>query len=336
MNDKIKGKVSYYNDVNDTTSQSWVGFDDILDFIKYSPNNLISLTKELNSLYATDKDMYKQKKKQLPMICASGCFSYRNGNISNLKEYSNILILDFDWELPNPTEIEDFKQKLIYYATPLHIYAVWKSPAKGIKAAMIHNNRESAYHTELFINIKEALYPRTPQLDMTAKDIARACFLCHDSNIFINTDPNLEEYQFSHNPQFQAQHTHQCNPGVHYSYGQFQHTSQEILMNKGWQLSCSDKTLMNKIIKRCNASNPDYYKDGNRHQEVLRRATLYCKDGVLYDNAVASLIGQFGENSRAGLNNNDIESMVNSCYNKARTEFGVERQAFIQKSKVLN
>lgn len=336
MNDKIKGKVSYYNNANDTTSQSWVGLDDILNFIKDSPNTLINLTKELNSIYWTDKDRYKQNKKQLPMVCASGCFSYRNGNLSNLKEYSNVLILDFDWENPYPMEIEEFRQKLIYYATPLHIYAVWKSPAKGLKAAMIHNNRESAYHTELFINIKENLYPRTPQLDMTGKDIARTCFICHDPNVFINTDPNLEEYQFSHNPQFQAHQISQSSPGVHSSYGQFQHRSQEIMMNKGWQLSCSDKTLMNKIIKSCNASNPDYYKDGNRHQEVLRRATLYCKDGVLYENAVASLIGQFGENSRAGLNNNDIESMVNSCYNKARAEFGIERQTFIQKSKRQN
>lgn len=333
MNDKIKGKVSYYKDANDTTSQSWVELDEVLSFIKCSPDKLINLTKELNILYTIDKDKYKQKKKQLPMICASGCFSYRNGNLSNLKAYSNVLILDFDWEYPDPAEIENFRQKLIAYATPLHIYAIWKSPAKGIKAAMIHNNRESAYHSELFNSIKDNLFSHTPQLDMTGRDIARACFLCNDSNLYINTDPNLEEFQFSHNPQFQPHHTKLCNPGVHSSDCQFKHTTQEILMNKGWQLSCSDKTLMNKIIKSCNAYNPDYYKDGNRHQEVLRRATLYCKDGVLYENAVTSIIGQFGDNSRAGLNNNDIESMINSCYHKARAEFGVERQTFIRKSK---
>lgn len=329
MNDKIKGRVSYYNNVCDTTSKSWVGFEDILNFIKCSPDNLINLTKELNSLYSIDEDLYKQKKRQLPMICASGCFTYRNGDLSNLNEYSNILILDFDWEKPNPVEIEAFRHKLIYYATQLHIYAIWKSPAKGIKAAMIHNNKESAYHTELFNSIKDNLYYHTPQLDMTGKDIARACFLCHDSNLFINTDPNLEEYPFSHNPNYQSELIPTHNQGSHSSYGQFKHTAQEILMNKGWQLSCSDKTLMNKIIKSCNASNPDYYKDGNRHREVLRRATLYCKDGVLYDNAVVSLIGQFGEKSHASLNNNDIESMVNSCYNKARNEFGTKRQEYL-------
>lgn len=76
-------------------------------------------------------------------------------------------------------------------------------------------------------------------------------------------------------------------------------------------------------------TNPDYYKDGNRHKEVLRRATLYCKNGILYENAIVSLVGQFGEKSRAGLNDADICSMVNSCYNKARQDFGVDRANYV-------
>jgi len=331
MNDKIKGRVSYYTDASDTTSQSWVEFDDVLSFIKQSPDYLINLTNELNHLYTIDENEYKHKKKQLPMICGSGCFFYRNGDLANLKDYSNILILDFDWDNPNAIEIEHFRQKLIQYATPLHIYAVWKSPAKGLKAAMIHNNTESAYHIELFNSVKDNLYPNTTQFDMKCRDISRTCYLCHDSNLFINPDPNLTEYEFVHNPNYQVPTT--ISHGSHSYHGKFQHTSQEIMMNKGWQMTCSDKTLMNKIIKASNGSNPDYYKDGNRHSEVLRRAILYCKDGVLYDNAVASLIGQFGEKSKAALNNSDIESMVNSCYHKSRAEFGTERQTFLSKSR---
>lgn len=163
MNKTIKGKVSYYYNVSDSTSQCWVGFDVVLDLIKDSPIWLIELTNDVRQLYATDNDAYKEKKKLLPMICASGCFKYRDGNPTNLIEYSNILILDFDWDIPDPTEIEAFRQQLIRYATPLHIYAIWKSPAKGLKVAMIHSNRESALHTELFNQVKEQLYPRIPQ-----------------------------------------------------------------------------------------------------------------------------------------------------------------------------
>ena len=334
MINKIKGNISYYNDASDSTSQCWVEFDKILSLIKESPQWLIDLTDNIKQCYSISNTAYKETKKLLPMICPSGRFKYRDGQPSNLIEYSNILILDFDWENPDKAVIENFRQQLIRYATPLHIYAIWKSPAKGLKVAMLHSNRDSAFHTELFNQVKDNLYPRTPQLDMKCKDITRACFICHDPDLFVNIDPDLDEFQFHHNPSYlpPVSVSNQSIP-QHTTYGQFQHTSQEILMNKGWQLTCTDKKLMNMLVKSCNAANPEYYKDGNRHTEVLRRAILYCKDGILYENAVWSLTGQFGEDSRAELKNDDIESMVNSCYNKARAEFGTERNAFIGSRK---
>lgn len=333
MNKVIKGKMSLYSNAKDTSSKNYIDFIDILKLIKYSPQWLIEMTEDLKGLYSKDQSEYKKKKTKLPLFCPSGCFSYRNSDPSNLITYSNILVLDFDWNDPDPYEIENFRKKLIQYATPLHIYAIWKSPAKGIKAAMLHSNTDSGFHTELFIQVKNKLYSKTPQLDMTCKDIGRACFLCHDPDLFINKDPNLKEYQFQHDPSYNISNNSE-NVGInHKSYGQFQHTSQEIMINKGWQLKCSDKKLLNMIVRSCNISNPEYFKDGNRHKEVLRRATLYCKDGVLYENALWSLIGQFGDKSKAELNNADIESMVRSCYHKARSEFGKERENFINRHR---
>ena len=328
MNTKPKGKVSLYRDASDTTSQNFVELDDILTQIRQPPEWIARLTQELNRLFYIDKDAYREEKRRLPMFCASGCFSYRNGNLSNLIGYSNILILDFDWDEPDPAEIEAFREQLIHYATPLHLYAIWKSPAKGIKAALLHNNRNPEYHTELFTDIKNSLFPRTKVFDMTGKDISRACYLPYDPGIFINTDPGLEEYQFTHDPSFRSPSSMSQPKTVS---ERFEHTPEERERHKWYEMICSDKTLMNKMIRTFNAANPDYYKDGNRHKEVLRRATLYCKNGVLYENAVTSLVGQFGEKSRASLKNADIESMVNSCYNKARGEFGVSRATFLKK-----
>ena len=83
------------------------------------------------------------------------------------------------------------------------------------------------------------------------------------------------------------------------------------------------------LIKDFNSNNPDYYKDGNRHSEVKRRAVIYCKDGILYENAVWSLCGQFGKNSKAGLNDEDVRGMVSGCYKNARGEFGCERERYL-------
>lgn len=329
MNNMTKGKVTFFKTIDEPFHKEWFEFDDILNVIKHSPNWLIEYTEQVRQAYQTDKILYKQLKKSLlPVICPSGCFNYRNSDPSNLVEYSNILILDFDWENPDPVVIENFRQSLIHYSTRLHLYAVWKSPAKGVKAALLHNNTDSAYHTELFISVKNKLFPRTDALDMTGKDVCRACYLSHDPDLFINTDPNLTEYQFQHDPNYYVQPT---QTGQHQAYRNFSHTPEEIAKNKLWQIGYTDKTLMNMIIKACNAADPDYYKDGHRHKEVMRRAIFYCKDGILFENALWSLIGQFGENSRAGLNNADIESMVNSCYNKARADFGVDRVTFLSK-----
>lgn len=328
-------KVSVYKNPSDTISQNWADLDDVLYQIQHSPLWIEKLTQELNILYYQDKKAYKERKKALPLFSASGCFTYRNGDISNLLEYSDLLILDFDWENPEPKIIEEFKEKLIHYATPLHLYAIWKSPAKGVKAALIHDNTNPVYHTELFYSVKDNLFHNTPQYDMSGQDLSRTCFICHDPDLFINTDQMLTPYHFVHNPSFILPSSVSNSESTHTSYGQFQHTSQEIERNRWYQLVCTDKTLMNKMIRSFNAANPNYNKNGNRHSEVLRRATLYCKNGILYENAVISLVGQFGEKSRAGLKNADIRSMVNSCYNKARQEFGKGRVNFLNFKKGL-
>lgn len=321
--------VTVYKNPSDTTSQNWAEFDDVLSSIQNPPLWIKQLTKELNQLYYRDKGAYKERKKALPLFSASGRFSYRNGNVSNLLEYSDLLILDFDWEEPDPLIIQDFRRKLIHYATPLHLYAIWKSPAKGLKAALIHDNSNPVCHTELYHDVKDNLFPNSP-LDMSGQDLSRTCFICHDPDLFINTDPMLTPFHFVHNPDFKIPTS---SGNTHTSYGQFQHTPKEIESNRWYQLVCSDKKVMNRMIRSFNATNPDYYKDGNRHKEVLRRATLYCKNGILYENAVVSLVGQFGEKSRAGLKDDDIRSMVNSCYNKARQDFGVDRTTYVNLMK---
>jgi hypothetical protein len=332
---KLKGNVSYYFNIKDTTSQIFVGFDAVLNVIK-TDTYLKEKTAEIRSLRLTNPDLYKILKKQyLPMVCASGEFSYRDSNISNLKSYSNILILDFDFDVPERSVIDEFKMKLIYYATALNIYAIWESPGSGIKAAMIHSNTHPEYHSELVEQVKHSLYPNTPMFDMNCKDLSRSCFLSYDSNLYINPDPNLIEFQFYHNPDYtpSVNTKRQQNQRCVGHTSAFVHTDKELADHSIWEKFCDDKKLMNMLIRDFNSNTPDYYQDGHRHEEVKRRATLYCKDGVLFDNAVWSLVGQFGPNSRAGLDELGIKQMVSSCYNKARGEFGNGRWAYLSKKK---
>ncbi len=124
MNSIINGKATLYRNAFDSDSQNFVELDDILNQIRQPPEWIVRHTQELNRLFFVDPNVYKEMKRYLPMFCTSGCFSHRNGNISSLSEYSNVIMLDFDWEEPEAAVIEEFRERLIRYATPLHLYAI--------------------------------------------------------------------------------------------------------------------------------------------------------------------------------------------------------------------
>lgn len=315
--------MTIYNNIQDTKGVMGFSLDYILDLIQdgsFSLKNTVEKCREYISQGNIDE--YKSLKMTLPLFAGGGDFTYRNSNPQNLKSYSNILILDFDFD--DQAKIPSFKENLIRNATPLHLYAIWLSPGKGVKAAIIHDNQDPLLHHQLFTTLKNTLFP---EADPNCSDICRTTFLSYDPDLFINHDPDLVPYHFVPLPGVPSKQS----AATKKTYGKFTHTPEEIAMNEEFQKTTSDKTVQNKLHKVFNIKNPDYFKDGNRHSEVKRRAVLMCKDGVLIENAIASLVGQFGENSRASLNNKDIESMVNSCYNNARHEFGKDRNKFINK-----
>ncbi len=300
-----------------TTSKYWNGID----------RDLIQPTTTLRQLAkATDEDPYKEYKRTLPMFAGSGIFSYRSNE--KISSYNNVLILDYDLTRPSEQDIIDLKNTLIQNARQLHLFAIWRSPGHGVKSAMLHDNTNPDLHYDLFEEVKATFYPPGGiKVDERCKNVSRTCFISYDPDMWLTDDIEIEPYHFN-----QSNHTPRSKSPSSRSYGHFQHTSEEYEKNRIWQNTISDKTLLNKLHKTADRHNPNYYKDGYRHSEIIRRATLCCKDGVLYDNAIVSLKGKFGSNSRAGINENDIESMVNSCYNLSRAEFGIDRDKFMTKN----
>lgn len=323
----IRGKVSLYQNITDTNKAIYEEFDEIIEHIIRNPTTWF---KELSMQIRAekDKDKYKELKLKLPLMVASGKFEKREN--AGLKEYSNILILDFDFSSPTSQQIEEFRKKLIEYATPLSLYAIWRSPGHGIKAAMLHDNTDPAFHSELFDSVKRNLFPRTDELDPCSKALSQGCFLSYDPDIFVNVDPNLREYHFIHNPEYQPSTPTIANQrGSTSVKSDFTHTNYERLMNSLWQAKMTDKRVADIIHKAADRANPDYYKDGNRHDEIKRRATFMCKDGVLFETALWSMQGKFGPGTRANFPIKDIQGMVNSIYHLARCDFGVDRDEFV-------
>ena len=152
----INKNISYYFNSSDSRSRIYYNFDHILELI--ASDTKLSKQTDMVRKQTTEK-AYKEEKHRLPMIAPSGIFDYRNDDPDNLHQYSNILVLDFD-DFGSHEAAQEFKEKLIQYANPLHLYAVWFSPGnKGVKAAMVHDNTNPEHHYNLFRQVKQRLYP---------------------------------------------------------------------------------------------------------------------------------------------------------------------------------
>ena len=146
----INKTVSYYNNADDSKSKRFYNLDYVLGMIRDN-QELFQQTVRVRSMQTEEE--YKQAKKLLPMIAPFGVFDYRNDDPENLREYSNVLVLDFG-HFQSHLDAGEFKRNLIDNADRLHIYALWFSPSRlGVKVAMIHDNTNPMYHNELFRDV---------------------------------------------------------------------------------------------------------------------------------------------------------------------------------------
>jgi hypothetical protein len=120
------------------------------------------------------------KRKNFDYATFSGTFSSRKD--SNLKKHSGLMTLDFDYLL----DVAAFKKELLedqYLETEL----LFVSPSgKGLKC-IIKVDLTKGTHQEHFValsNYIKATYDL--EVDKSGKDVSRACFLCHDPEVYIN------------------------------------------------------------------------------------------------------------------------------------------------------
>ena len=322
----MKNTVSYYNNAEDSKSRRYISLDYVLLEMVARDGQLKRQTEIVRN--QPDEKTFKKEKKKLPMIAPSGIFTYRNDDIDNLREYSNIMVLDFD-KFPGHEAANKFKQKLVLYADQLHIYAVWFSPSnKGVKVAMLHDNTNPEYHYNLFMQVRFKLYPNTEQFDMKCGNLSRTCFLSYDPDVWLNPDrKNLTPFHFVYDPQYPNIPPRDYS-SKGYSSKEFRHTDKEMRLNSIFQAQWKDKQLMNYADKLWRKIYPDSYKDGNRHQSILSRAKWLCLYGVLFDDAVNYLKSTFG---RHGIDEKDIEAMAINNYNSNRDNFGSKRNEIYQR-----
>jgi hypothetical protein len=163
--------------VTNTVPSKEVTLVDIYNLIKGPALEEITLC--LRSI-VNAKQAKNYKARWFHYVTFSGTFTKRSD--SNLIKHSGLLTVDFD-DLPDPFSL---KQKLLedeYFETEL----LFLSPSgKGLKW-IIPIDLAKAPHDQYFLAVSNyILVTYRLKIDPSGKDISRACFLCHDPNIYIN------------------------------------------------------------------------------------------------------------------------------------------------------
>lgn len=143
------------------------------------------------------------KGRSLPYVTVSGVFSYCSD--ACLVSHSRLLCIDLD----GVEDVEGLKQRLIadgHFCTVL----AFRSPSgNGLKWVIVidltmadHKTWFHAVRNYLLANY-DSLTPK--MVDSQCQNVSRACFLCYDPQVYVNTD--VKEPQLSFDPVAWAGHS---------------------------------------------------------------------------------------------------------------------------------
>ena len=144
-----------------------------------------------------DANAKEFKSSKFDYVTFGGEFSKRSDK--NLIKRSNLMVLDIDKQ----QNVEAIKQQLIN-DDALNPLLVFISPSgKGLKVAVLMDKEIAdknkavwnAVNNYLKKHYNSIIQPDSSDnyIDPSGTDISRACFICHDENIFFNTKNNTND-----------------------------------------------------------------------------------------------------------------------------------------------
>lgn len=151
------------------------------------------LLKDKTSLYRAlpeGKEKTEFKLTRFPFASFSGIFTKRNNK--SLHNYSSLMVLDLD----DLEDVENARKQLISQRD-IHIAMMYTSPSgNGLKVVVPSTTPEE--HKQVFEMYELYFIDQLGlTVDSSGRDIARACFICHDPQLYSNSNyqfKKLDEY----------------------------------------------------------------------------------------------------------------------------------------------
>jgi len=152
--------------------------EQLYEIIK-NPKYYGKVTNELRNI--EDKnEARKFKSFNFDFVTVSGTFTKRNA--LNLVKHSNLMVLDFD-NIPNINETK----RLLVSVTQLETQMCFVSPSGNGLKWIVSVDTKLHSHEIFFKGFQNYLTKNfNLEIDPSGKDVCRACFICHDPDVFIN------------------------------------------------------------------------------------------------------------------------------------------------------
>jgi len=172
-----KYNFSYYNGpIRNVKPHKIMGLHEAIELIRSDKHK-----SEIEKLRATENPSTRKTLKNfLPYFTFSGVFTSRL--TENLKKHSGLIVLDFDG-----LDLERISQLFSDFITIEFVCACWISPSgNGLKVLV---KIDPDQHTQSFFELDDFFAGNfNLEIDQSGKDVARACFVSWDPNIFYNPE----------------------------------------------------------------------------------------------------------------------------------------------------
>jgi hypothetical protein len=134
---------------------------------------------------SSKEERTKLKQSKLPYVTFAGTFTYRNND--SLISRSGFIVIDIDH-----VKVEEIKTAILSEFTPVLLFT---SPSgDGLK--VVCSIDTTIPHTVYFTALKSFFHQHFSLPIDKGNDISRACFLCHDANVFISDTPTIFDQAF--------------------------------------------------------------------------------------------------------------------------------------------